>query len=63
MKRFLGLSDEEIMENEKLWQKKRPMILKVRGLKSGASVPGEFEVKVKQTLMKPMQMIQKKFTN
>ena len=47
MKRFLGLSDEEIMENEKLWHEEKgtgdPQ--EADGLKSvGASVPGgEFE--------------------
>ena len=47
MKRFLGLSDEEIMENEKLWAEEKGTSDPEGqdGLKSvGASVPGgEFE--------------------
>ena len=64
MKRFLGLSDEEIMENEKLWAEEKGTgdPEGQDGLKSvGASVPVvSLKVAVKQTLMKPMQMIQKK---
>ena len=62
MKRFLGLTDEEIMENEKLWAEEKGTADPEAqdGLKSvGASIPEEtLKVVLNLNLMKLMPKVQ-----